>query len=75
MLAAREALAAEPGADAEVKADVGRSLTAVARLLELTGKTDEALAVYRRAESLWRAWRSRARRHWRRWRPAGQRLG
>ncbi len=30
VLAAREALAAEPGADAEVKVDVGRSLTAVA---------------------------------------------
>ena len=30
VLAAREALAAEPGADAGVKADVGRSLTAVA---------------------------------------------
>ncbi len=33
VLAAREALAAEPGADAGVKADVGRSLTAVAYLL------------------------------------------
>ena len=52
MLAAREALAAEPGADAAVKVDVGRSLTAVAMLLEATGKTDEALAAYRRSESL-----------------------
>ena len=38
VLAAREALAAEPGADAGVKADVGRSLTAVASLLDSTGK-------------------------------------
>ena len=45
----REALAAEPGADAEAKADVGRSLTAVAGLLEATGKTDEAVATYREA--------------------------
>ena len=52
MLAAREALAAEPGADAEAKADVGRSLTAVAALLEATGKTDEAEAAYRQAEAL-----------------------
>ena len=48
VLAAREALAAEPGADAGAKADVGRSLTAVAVLLEATGKTDEAMATYRR---------------------------
>jgi phage gpG-like protein len=33
VLAAREALAAEPGADAAIQADVGRSLTAVAHLL------------------------------------------
>jgi eukaryotic-like serine/threonine-protein kinase len=52
VLAAREALAAEPGADAGVKADVGRSLTAVASLLDWTGKADEALATYRRSESL-----------------------
>ena len=52
VLARREALAAEPGADAEAKADVGRSLTAVAFLLESTGKTAEAEATYRRAESL-----------------------
>jgi hypothetical protein len=31
---------------------VGRSLTAVAWLLSFTGKNVEALAVYRRAESL-----------------------
>ena len=34
------------------RSDVGRSLTAVAGLLEATGKTDEALATYRRSESL-----------------------
>jgi eukaryotic-like serine/threonine-protein kinase len=52
VLAAREALAAEPGADAGVKTDVGRSLTGVAFLLDRIGKTDEALATYRRSESL-----------------------
>ncbi len=51
-LAARETLAAEPGAGAAATVDVGRSLTAVAGLLEATGKTDEALATYRRSESL-----------------------
>ena len=40
VLAAREALAAEPGADVETKVDVGRSLTAVAGLLSAAGKTD-----------------------------------
>jgi eukaryotic-like serine/threonine-protein kinase len=52
VLAAREALAAEPGADVAATADVGRSLTEVAGLLEATGKTDEALATYRRSASL-----------------------
>jgi serine/threonine-protein kinase len=52
VLAAREALAAEPGAGAAAKADVGRSLTEVAALLEATGKTEEALAAYRRSESV-----------------------
>ena len=52
VLAAREALAAEPGAGVVAKVDVGRSLIAVAGLLEATGKTDEALATYRRSESL-----------------------
>ncbi len=52
VLAAREALAAEPGAGVLAKVDVGRSLIAVAMLLEATGKTDEALATYRRSESL-----------------------
>ena len=39
VLAAREALAAEPGADTATKVDVGRSLTAVAYLLNTTGKS------------------------------------
>ena len=52
VLAAREALAAEPGAGVVAKVDIGRSLIAVAGLLEATGKTDEALATYRRSESL-----------------------
>ncbi len=52
VLAAHEAMAAEPGAGALAKVDVGRSLIAVAWLLEATGKTDEALASYRRSESL-----------------------
>jgi serine/threonine protein kinase/tetratricopeptide (TPR) repeat protein len=51
VLAAREALAAEPGADAKTKADVGRSLTEVASSLNAIGKVDDALATYRRAES------------------------
>jgi tetratricopeptide (TPR) repeat protein len=51
-LAAREALAAETGATPATKADVGRSLTAVAYLLYNTGKVNEALAAWRRAESL-----------------------
>ena len=37
---------------APAKVDVGRSLIAVASLLEATGKTDDALASYRRSESL-----------------------
>jgi serine/threonine-protein kinase len=52
VLAAREALAADQGADNLAEVDVGRSLTAVASLLETTGKTEEALAAYRRSESL-----------------------
>jgi serine/threonine-protein kinase len=52
VLAAREALAAETRAATGVKADVGRSLTAVASLLYSTGKSDEALVAYRRAELL-----------------------
>ena len=49
---AREAMAAESRADPEIKADVGRSLMAVAALLESTGKMQEAEATYRKAESL-----------------------
>jgi serine/threonine protein kinase len=52
VLAAREALAAEPGAGAALKVDLGQSLTAVASLLEATGKADEAVTTYRRSESL-----------------------
>jgi tetratricopeptide (TPR) repeat protein len=52
VLTAREALAAETGGTAAFKTDVGRSLKAVASLLSITGKWDEALATYRRAESL-----------------------
>ena len=52
VLAAREALAAESQADPEIKADVGRSLTAVAGLLEATGQTKEAEVTYRKAETL-----------------------
>ena len=52
VLAAREALAAGSQADPEIKADVGRSLTAVAGLLETTGQTEEAEATYRKAETL-----------------------
>ncbi len=52
VLAAREALASEPGAGAAAKVDVGRSLLAVAALLEVTGQTADALAEYRRSESL-----------------------
>jgi serine/threonine protein kinase/tetratricopeptide (TPR) repeat protein len=52
VLATREKLAAEPGADPAILADVGSSLTEVAYLLQLTGKSDEALKTYRRAESM-----------------------
>ncbi len=50
VLAEREALASEPGSDDLAVADVGRSLAAIGRLLELTGKTDLAEAAYREAE-------------------------
>jgi serine/threonine-protein kinase len=52
VLAAREVLASEPGAGAAAKVDAGLSLTDVAALLQVTGKPDEALASYRRAEAL-----------------------
>jgi serine/threonine-protein kinase len=50
VLEARRAIAAEPGPGDTARADVGRSLTEVAGLLELAGKTNEALAAYREAE-------------------------
>ena len=52
VLAAREAIAAEPTADAAAKTDVGRSLTAVAFVLSSTTKTVEAIETFRRSESL-----------------------
>ena len=52
VLAAREALAAESGTDVESKVDVGRSLTAVAKLLQSTGKIGEAGDTYHKAETL-----------------------
>jgi len=52
VLSAREALAAEIPAEPEIKADVGRSLTAVAGLLRSTGQTKEAEATYRKAENV-----------------------
>jgi serine/threonine-protein kinase len=52
VLAAREALAAEPGAEADVKTDIGESLIALAGLLWETGKAEEAVSTYRRAEGL-----------------------
>ena len=51
VLTARQALAAEPGADVTTYADVGRSLTEIASLLTATGKTLEAVATYRQAEA------------------------
>ncbi|MFI5456219.1 MAG: tetratricopeptide repeat protein [Isosphaerales bacterium] len=52
VLSAREALAAEIPAEPAIKADVGRSVTAVAGLLGSTGQTKEAEATYRKAETL-----------------------
>jgi eukaryotic-like serine/threonine-protein kinase len=52
VLAAREALAAELPDDPEIKADMGRSLTAVAGVLQTTGRTGEAEVTYRKAETL-----------------------
>jgi tetratricopeptide (TPR) repeat protein len=52
VLAAREALASGPAADPAATVEVGRSLIAVAGLLEKAGKTGEALETCRRAESL-----------------------
>ena len=52
VLAARTALAAETPTEPDIKADVGRSLTAVAILLETAGRTKDAEATYRKAETL-----------------------
>jgi serine/threonine protein kinase/tetratricopeptide (TPR) repeat protein len=52
VLVAREALAAETPGDSDIKTDVGRSLTAVAILLQIVGRTGEAEAMYRKAEAL-----------------------
>jgi serine/threonine-protein kinase len=49
VLAAREALAAEPGLGPALGVDVARSLLAVGLGLEATGKTEAALAAYERA--------------------------
>jgi tetratricopeptide (TPR) repeat protein len=52
VLAAREALAAETQADPESKAEVGRSLMAIATVLQTTGANKEAEVTYRKAETL-----------------------
>jgi serine/threonine-protein kinase len=52
VLAAREALAGEMGADPGPKNDVCRSLMSIAEIYEATGKNDDALAAYRRSVSL-----------------------
>jgi serine/threonine-protein kinase len=52
VLAAREALAAGPAVDPKATVEVGKSLTKVALFLDMTDKTAEALATYRRAESV-----------------------
>jgi eukaryotic-like serine/threonine-protein kinase len=52
VVAARTRLAAESPEDPAIKADLGRSLTAVGGLLEITGRTGDAELTYRKAESL-----------------------
>ena len=52
VLAAREALATEPGTDTNARIDVGRSLTEVASLLDSTGNVSDGLLIFRRSESL-----------------------
>jgi tetratricopeptide (TPR) repeat protein len=52
VLAAREALAAEPGSGSGILVDVDESLTAMAEILDLLGRTDDAVEAYRRSESL-----------------------
>ncbi len=52
VLAGREALAKMPGADPATAVDLARSLVAVGRALEDTGKPEEALAAFERACSV-----------------------
>jgi eukaryotic-like serine/threonine-protein kinase len=52
VLAAREALAAEPGADPETNADVARTLFEISKQLHDFGKPDDSFATLRRAEPL-----------------------
>jgi serine/threonine protein kinase/tetratricopeptide (TPR) repeat protein len=52
VLVAREVLAAESGVNVRAKVDLGRSLTAIAYVLQWIGKPDDALVSYRRSESL-----------------------
>ncbi len=52
VLAARLAMAGASPTDPRIQAELGRSLTSVAALLEATGRSPEAEATFRRAESL-----------------------
>ena len=52
VLAYREALAKEPGAGAEARVDTARSLVAIGRLLEETGRVAEALETFSRVRTL-----------------------
>jgi eukaryotic-like serine/threonine-protein kinase len=52
VLVAREALAAERPGHTEIEVDVGRSLTAVADMLQSTGQTSDAEATFRKAEKV-----------------------
>jgi eukaryotic-like serine/threonine-protein kinase len=52
VLARRKELAAAPGADVGAAVDVGRSLTAVARLLDATGQVADALLEFHKSEAL-----------------------
>jgi hypothetical protein len=57
VLALREALAAEPEADPESQAEVGRSLVALGRQQEAIGQTAEAIASYEHRPG-WPRWPS-----------------
>ena len=61
VLAAREALAAEPAADPELKADVGRSLTAVALLLGAPERPTRRRRPTGRRRRCWSNWPRRSR--------------